>query len=206
MRTVTGTTTPLQSTAKLKLQLGNLTAHHTFFLADIADECILGMDYLKPAGAVLDLGKSLMTIDGEKISLKGAKDAEPVCRRVVAAVTTTFPPNSEAVISVKLAEQEKVWKPGWGLLHSSNAYSKKGLLVGRTLVDLNHEVLPVRVMNVTTITQNIKKGSDLAKCELVDEVVMEKSAPPPINSNEQGQLPDHVKGLFERSAKDLSAA
>ena len=142
LRTVTGTTTPLQSKAELKLQLGNLTAHHTFFLADIADECILGMDYLKPAGAVLDLGKSLMTIDGEKISLKGAKDAEPVCRRVVAAVTTTLPPNSEAVIPVKLAEQEKVWKPGWGLLHSSNAYSKKGLLVGRTLVDLNHQVLP----------------------------------------------------------------
>ena len=102
------------------------------------------MDYLKSAGAALDLGKSLMTIDGEKISLNGAKkDAEPVCRRVVAAVTTTLPPNSKAIIPVKLAEQEKVWKLGWGLLHSSNAYSKKGLLVGRTLVDLNHEVLPV---------------------------------------------------------------
>ena len=64
-----------------------------------------------------------MTVNGEKISLKGAKkDAEPVCRRVVAAATTTLPPNSEAVILVKLAEQEKVWKPGWGLLHSSNAY------------------------------------------------------------------------------------
>ena len=66
--TVTGTTTPLQNKADLKLQLGNLTTHHTFYLADIADECILGM---KPAGAVLDLGKSLMTINGEKISLKG---------------------------------------------------------------------------------------------------------------------------------------
>lgn len=46
------------------------------------------MDYLKPAGAVLDLGKSLMTIDGEKISLMGAKtDAKPVCHQVVAAAT-----------------------------------------------------------------------------------------------------------------------
>ena len=51
LRTVLGTTTPLQSKADLKLQLSNLTTHHTFYLADIADECILGMDYLSPAGA-----------------------------------------------------------------------------------------------------------------------------------------------------------
>ena len=76
-----------------------------------------------------------------------------------------------------------------GLLHSTNTYSK-GLLVGHTLVDLNHVVLAICVMNVTTVTLKIKKGSDLAKCELVDEVVMDKSAQPPINSNKQGQLPD----------------
>ena len=77
LRTVAGTTTPLQSRVDLKLQLGNLETHHTFYLADIADEC---MDYLKPAGAVLDLGESLMTI-GSEISLTGAKkEVEPVCR------------------------------------------------------------------------------------------------------------------------------
>ena len=47
------------------------------------------------------------------------------------------------------------------------------ILVGRILVDFNHEVLPVRVMNMTAITQKIKKGSDVAKCELVDAVVGE---------------------------------
>ena len=204
LRTVTGTTTPLQSKVDLKLQLGNLTTHHTFYLADIADECILGMDYLKPAGAVLDLGKGLMTIGDEKISLTGAKkDDEPVCRRVVAAVTTALPPKSEAVIPVKLVDQGKDWKPGWGLLHSNHACPKNGLLVGRTLVDLTHEVLPIRVMNMTTGTQKIKKGSDLARCELVEGIIKEDT-PPPINSNKLRELPDHVKDLYERSAKNLS--
>ena len=41
LRTVTGTTTPLQNKADLKLQLGNLTNHHIFYLADLADKCIL---------------------------------------------------------------------------------------------------------------------------------------------------------------------
>ena len=171
LRTVTGTTTPLQSRVDLKLQPCNLKTRHTFYLPDIADECILGMEYVKPAGAVLDLRESLMTIGSKKISLTGAKKAvEPVCHRVVAAVTTTLPPNSETVIPVKLVEQEKVWRPEWGLLHSSDAYPKSDLLVGCTLLDLNHEILPVHVMNMTTATWKIKKGSDLARCELVDHV------------------------------------
>ena len=44
-----------------------------------------------------------MSKGGESIA---KKDAEPVCRRVVAAVSTILPPNPEAVIPVKLAEQE----------------------------------------------------------------------------------------------------
>ena len=57
LRMVTGTTALLQSKVDLKPQLDNLTGHHTFYLADIADECILGMDYLKPARVILDLGR-----------------------------------------------------------------------------------------------------------------------------------------------------
>ena len=49
-----------------------------------------------------------MSIGGVSIPLgRAKKDAESVCRRVVAAVGTMLPPNSEAVIPVKLAEQEK---------------------------------------------------------------------------------------------------
>ena len=86
------------------------------------------------------------------------------------------------LVTVKPAEQEKVFKPGWGLLHSSDTYPKSGLLVGRTMVDLNHKVLPVRVMNMTMGTHKIKKGSDLTKCELVYEIVGE-NAPPPVDGN-----------------------
>ena len=125
LRTVTGTITPLQSRVGLRLQLGNLTTHHTFYLADIADERILSMDYLRPAKAVLGLGKGTMTIGREKIPLMGIrKDAEPVCRRAVVAVTTTLPPKPEAIIPVQIVEQRKTQKSGWGLLHSSDAYPR----------------------------------------------------------------------------------
>ena len=206
LRTVTGTTAPLQSKVDLQLQLGNLSTHHTFYLADIADECILCMDYLKPAGALLDIGRSCMTVGSKDVPLTGATTGgEAVCRRAVAAVTTTLPAQSEAIIPVQLVGQEKDWKPGWVLLHSGDAYPKNWLLVGRTLVDVSQKVLPVRVMNKTTGSQKIKKGSDLAKCELVDEVIQE-NAQPSGNSGRLRELPDHVKDLYERSASNLSTA
>ena len=153
LRTVTGDTTPLLSRAGLTLQLGSLTTNHDFYSADIVDDCILGMDYLRPAGAVLDLGKGTLTIGSEKIPLlESKKNAESVCCRAVAATTTTVPPKSETVVPVQLVHQKRVWKPGWGLLQSDDSHPQNGLLVGRTLVDLNQEVLPVWVMNVTTGT------------------------------------------------------
>ena len=108
---------------------------------------------------------------------------------------------------MQLVGQEKDWKPGWGLLHS--AYPKNGRvaswLVRRTLVDVSQKVLPVRVMNMTTGSRKIKKGSDLAKCELVDEVIQE-NAQPSANSGRLRELPDHVKDLYERSTSNLSTA
>ena len=118
-------------------------------------------------------------------------------RRVVAAASTTLP-NSF------LAEQEEGWKPGWVRLGLG---LMKGLLVGRTLVDLNHKVLPVRVMNMSAATQKIKKGSDVARCELVEVIVGEnENILPPANGTNPEGFPDHIKDLYERSAKNLSAA
>ena len=81
------------------------------------------------------------------------------------------------------------------------------ILVGRTLVDFNHEVLPVCVMNMTAVTQKIKKGSDVPKCELVDAVVGEnENALTPANGTKPEVFPNHIKDLYERCAKNLSVA
>ena len=48
LRMVTGHTSPIKHRVGVRLQLGSLTTRHDFYLADIVDDCILGMDYLKP--------------------------------------------------------------------------------------------------------------------------------------------------------------
>ena len=102
-----GNTAPLHSRVGVTLQLGTSTTCHDFYLADITDDCILGMDYLHPAGVVLNVQEQTLTIGGVTLSLSGATgSAEHVCRRVVAAVTTTLPPKSEAVVLSR-----NIWSP-----------------------------------------------------------------------------------------------
>ena len=75
------------------------------------------------------------------------------------------------------------------------------------MVDLNYEVLPVRVMNMSAATQKIKKGSDVARCKLVDVIVGEnENVLPPAHGTKPEGFPDHIKDLYKRSAKNLSAA
>ena len=106
---------------------------------------------MKPAGAVLDLTEQTMTVRDTIIPLLGfAKKVEPVCRRAIAAVTTTLSPNSEEVVPVHLVDETRDRRPGWGLLQPTESHSNDGLLVGRTLVDLGKDVLPLRVMNMIT--------------------------------------------------------
>ena len=109
--------------------MGSLTTRHNFCLADISDDCI--RDYLKPAGALLDLAEQTMTVRDTVIPLLGtAKKVEPVCCHAIAAVTTTLPPNSEAVVPVHLVDGTRDWRPGWGLLQLTESHSNDGLHVG----------------------------------------------------------------------------
>ena len=103
--------------------------------------------------------------------LDEVKSVEPACHRVVAAVTKMIPPKSEVVVPVCLVNKVKDWGPGWGMLHSDDARFRDGLLIGKTLIDPSQDVLHLRVMNMTSGCQKIEKGSDLAKCELVETVV-----------------------------------
>ena len=60
---------------------------------------------------------------------------------------------------------------------------------------------------MSAATQKINKGSDVARCELVDIIVGEnENALPPANGTKPEGFPDHIKDLYERSAKNLSAA
>ena len=80
--------------------------------------------------------------------------------------------------------------------------SQAGVLVGKTLVDIRHKEIPVRVLNLANQSHHICKGTLLASCQSVLSVEtgqLQETTENPVS------LPEHLKSLFDRAATDLSS-
>jgi hypothetical protein len=67
LRTVTGETTPVQRRGKLAFQVGNLKVVR---IADIENECVLGLDFLISNDCVVGVQESCFRIGPEEIRFK----------------------------------------------------------------------------------------------------------------------------------------
>ena len=94
---VTGNLVP-----NVPLTIGGTTILHTVCVAPIAEECILGLDILKPLGCVIDLCNDRIIINDEVIPATIDHELATQVSRVVIAKRTVLPPNSAGYINVKL--------------------------------------------------------------------------------------------------------
>ena len=213
LRTATGEREPLRGVSQLQLGIGSCELPVTFWVAGIHDQCILGLDFLQSHNCQVNLPKGVLTVDREETPLRRATPAqpEPNCHRVVLTEGVCLPPLSESVIQVTVdgaCEHQK-----WGLLQQASTPHPFGdLLVARTLVDLEGEQVPLRVMNLSTQPQKINKGAELARCEVLsadctiltdntgDDSKMVRAIQ---NLEEETKLPRHLADLYDRSTKDL---
>ena len=73
------------------------------------------------------------------------------------------------IIPVKIEGHKEIFC--WGAVGpSSGRTGKRGIIIGRTLIDLKRECVPVQVANFSASRQKLKKGLELAVCEPVASV------------------------------------
>ena len=84
---------------------------------------------------------------------------EPTCYRVITSSDITIPASSEVIIPGKL--DKPAHSTTWGILESNTT---SNLLVGKALVDLQRQGVPVRVLNLSDQPRRFKKGCNLATC------------------------------------------
>ena len=83
MLTVTGEVTPFQGKTKLELGFGKQKLKHTSLVADIENDGILGMDFLKAHQCGLELTRQIMKLNREKIlCFANSRNVQPRCCRV----------------------------------------------------------------------------------------------------------------------------
>ena len=199
LRTVTGEIAPVCGICTEDITIGNFCASHHLWVADITDECILGLDFLRKHEGLLNLKDDVLQLGTQEVPLNCT--SESVCCQCVANVTVSVPPMSEMLIPARI--DGDTTDNRWLLLEPENiSLSHAGILVGKTLVDIRHKEVPVRVLNLANQSHQICKGTTLACCQPVLSVEA---------GQEQGltdypeQLPGHLETLYDRAAASLTS-
>ena len=93
LRTVTGEHAPIHGRGQLQLGIGSLVLPQELWVADIHDECILGLDFLQAHSCQVNLKDGSLVIGEEEIPLRKLKASkEPNCYKAVLTEGVSTPP------------------------------------------------------------------------------------------------------------------
>ena len=68
----------------MKIRIGSTEREHEFWVADIENECIIGLDFLTTYNCMVDVAGASLRIGSEEVQLRRVGAAsKPQCRRVV---------------------------------------------------------------------------------------------------------------------------
>lgn len=116
------------------------------------------------------------------------------------------PPLTEMIIPAKVEGGRATFR--WGTTGPPSLVRRSSvIIVGRTVVDLEKDYIPVRVGNLSSEREKLRKGTEIAVCEpaasitptnIADDVQVEVSP-----REKKEPVPEHLRLLFESSTENL---
>ncbi|GBO22348.1 Retrovirus-related Pol polyprotein from transposon 412 [Araneus ventricosus] len=167
LKTATGEITEIRGKMDSSIGCGSRKFHHIFYVADITDSCILGLDFLQKFNFIVDLEKNEIRTGREGIPLWSASVQHSKSCSVLAEKSTIIPARSECHIQLV---SEVPGQFSYAVTDFHSQVPHKGVLVAATLVDLEREAIPVRVLNLNNIPKILDKGAVIATCEPVVDI------------------------------------
>ncbi|GBM42270.1 hypothetical protein AVEN_234989-1 [Araneus ventricosus] len=145
LKTAIGEKTEIRGKLDASIESGSIKFHHRIYVADINDPCILGLDFHQKFNFTVDLEKNEIRTGGEEIPLFSARVQHSKSCSVLAKKRTIIPARSECFIQ---GVPEVPGQFRYAVTNFPSQVSQKGVLVAATLVDLEMEAIPVRVLNL----------------------------------------------------------
>ncbi|GBN14406.1 hypothetical protein AVEN_192141-1 [Araneus ventricosus] len=146
------------------IECGSRKFYHRIYVADITDPCILGLDFIQKFNFTVDLEKNKLRKGGEEILLFSASIQHSKSCSVLSKERTIIPARSECLIQ---GVPEVPGQFRYDVTNFPSQTSQKSILVAATLVDLEMEAVPVRVLNLNNKPKILDKGHVIANCEPV---------------------------------------
>ena len=134
------------------------------WIADISDDVIHGTDFLEPHGCQINFQDSKVLIGSDEIPFaKSCLKPNLFCCRVLLKECVDIPPCSEMVVMAKM--DGSMGRAKWGLVEAGTATSRAadGVLIGRTLINLEEEVL-LHLMNLANLPHRVKSSLSVNQC------------------------------------------
>ncbi|KAK6181451.1 hypothetical protein SNE40_009297 [Patella caerulea] len=194
----------------LNLKLGGYEFEHAFLLADIENDCILGVDFLSKYGCDVLLSKQKMVVRGQSItcfSCIADGDMNSSCK-VVIQDKCTIPPSSEVIVKGCLTGTIPIQAVGV-IEPRENFISKYGLMVAKVLVDPFRGSVPVRIMNLSDKPCTLYSHTVVGNFDEVNDSILQESIRrlDVLSEQDTGDaLPVYLEELFKRSCVNLDQA
>jgi len=165
----------------------------------------LGIDFLKANKSNVMISKGYITINGKKISCFSLSDEyKNPCCRISVCEDVEIPPESEMIIPCLLfgyLDQSKI-----GILEPTSQFiEKSGLLVAKSLISLQKEIIPLRVINLNKEACKLYRETIAGVVEPVEELKVERvNTMSPVEHDHTKETPDHLRELSGRSCENLN--
>jgi hypothetical protein len=143
---------------ELELVLGPLLVKHTFIVADISSNAILGMDFLDKHKCSIDVGKSILWINGTSINLWRECVTSPSSCPVTVKELDCIPAKSEKIVLCNV--MRRGGEQNCNLLEGTHLFeARSGLFIGRSLHDISSGQIYVRMFNPNGWDINVRPGT-----------------------------------------------
>ncbi|GFX60241.1 retrovirus-related Pol polyprotein from transposon 412 [Trichonephila clavipes] len=107
LQIMTGDKIQVHGKANFTLKLGNVDYHHTAYIANISDPCILGLDFLKNINFKFDFENNNMHSKFDDITLFGLLSQFESKQKIIAKTKLSLSPRTECIIPSLAAENKK---------------------------------------------------------------------------------------------------
>ena len=163
---------------QLQLNIQGARMQHWFFVSDINESGIIGIDLLKAQNAVIDLAHDRVLFNHKQVRVSDYK-GETIQSRVLARTTLEIPPGAEYVMPCNILkrDRDKVRQCRRTLMFepNRNTFRRSGAMVARVIVDSKCEQVPVRIFNPCECPITVRKGDPVGRLEVATSIKHESS-------------------------------
>ena len=179
--------------ANFQLEMGGRTVDHPVIVAQFVTDGLLGMDFMRTHGMVIDLTSCSVSCEGRTVPSELRGRGQRRCARVTVAETVTIPAGRRIIVEGKMPQQ--VPQGDWLVEPLSKPLGGQPLLLAKTLASGGKGRVPLEVMNPTQQDIVLYKHTNAAILQPVQ--LLSDMEPIPVTTTKHNPLPDSVHTVHQ---------